>query len=66
MPGWNIRIPVVVAAIREKITETRRFITRGIAPHAVLQPKGRWSRHLNTQLNSVESTLGVIVDHIDV
>ncbi|WP_328304429.1 hypothetical protein OG389_35815 (plasmid) [Streptomyces sp. NBC_00435] len=56
----------MVAAIREKITETRRFITRGIAPHAVLQPKGRWSRHLNTQLNSVESTLGVIVDHIDV
>ncbi|BAJ25882.1 MULTISPECIES: hypothetical protein [Kitasatospora] len=54
-----------VAVIREKLTEIRRFITGVVAPHAVLQPKGRWVRHLNTQLSSVESTLDVIADYID-
>ncbi|WP_330334844.1 RacP protein [Streptomyces sp. NBC_00536] len=54
-----------VAVIREKLTEIRRFITGVVAPHAALQPKGRWVRHLNTQLNSVESTLDVIADYID-
>ncbi|MFJ4681556.1 RacP protein [Kitasatospora sp. NPDC088783] len=52
-----------VAVIREKLTEIRRFITSVVAPHAVLQPKGRWIKHLNTQLNSVESTLDVIADY---
>lgn len=28
-----------------------------------LQPKGRWTKHLNTQLSSVESTLDVIADY---
>ncbi|MDQ0791531.1 hypothetical protein QFZ58_000019 [Streptomyces sp. B1I3] len=51
-----------VAVIRGKLTEIRRFITGTVAPHAVLQPKGRWIKHLNTQLNSVESTLDVIAD----
>ncbi|MFD3589547.1 hypothetical protein [Streptomyces sp. NPDC058683] len=27
--------------------------------------KGRWIRHLNTQLSSVESTLDIIAEHID-
>ncbi|GCD99219.1 RacP protein [Embleya hyalina] len=54
-----------VAVIREKLTEIRRFITGVVAPHAALQPKGLWIRHLNTQLNSVESTLDVIADYID-
>ncbi|MEU9117793.1 RacP protein [Streptomyces sp. NPDC048483] len=54
-----------VAVIREKLTEIRRFITGVVAPHAALQSKGRWIRHLNTQLNSVESTLDVIADYID-
>jgi len=30
-----------VAVIRGKLTEIRRFITGTVAPHAVLQPKGR-------------------------
>ncbi|MFI9329239.1 RacP protein [Kitasatospora sp. NPDC052868] len=54
-----------VAVIREKLTEIRRFITGVVAPHAALQPKGRWIKHLNTQLSSVESTLDVIADYIE-
>jgi hypothetical protein len=54
-----------IAVIRGKLTEIRRFITGTVAPHAVLQPKGRWIKHLNTQLNSVESTLDVIADFTD-
>lgn len=55
-----------IAIIREKLTSIRRFITGVVAPHAALQPKGRWIKHLNTQLSSVESTLDLIADHIDV
>lgn len=54
-----------VAVIRERFTEIRRFITGVVAPHAVLQPKGRWIRHLNSQLSSVESTLEVISEYLD-
>ncbi|NIY70790.1 RacP protein [Streptomyces malaysiensis] len=54
-----------VAVVRGKLTEIRRFITGTIAPHAALQPKGRWIKHLNAQLNSVESTLDVIADFTD-
>ncbi len=54
-----------VAVIREKFTEIRRFITAVVAPHAVLQPKGRWIKHLNNQLKSVESTLELISDFTD-
>ncbi|MGW0537873.1 RacP protein [Streptomyces sp. NPDC003032] len=54
-----------VSIIREKLTEIRRFITAVVAPHATLQPKGRWIKHLNTQLSSVESTLDVISDYTD-
>ncbi|MGW5123559.1 RacP protein [Streptomyces sp. NPDC004069] len=54
-----------VAVIREKLTEIRRFITGVVAPDAARQPKGRWIKHLNTQLSSVESTLDVIADYID-
>ncbi|WP_329448242.1 hypothetical protein OG906_34550 (plasmid) [Streptomyces sp. NBC_01426] len=51
--------------IRERLTEIRRFITGVVAPHAVLHPKGRWIKHLNTQLGSVESTFDVIADYMD-
>lgn len=54
-----------IAIIRGKLTEIRRFITGTVAPHAALQPKGWWIKHLNTQLNSVESTLDVIADYTD-
>ncbi|MEV6978815.1 RacP protein [Kitasatospora sp. NPDC093806] len=54
-----------IAVIREKLTEIRRFLTGVVAPHAALQPKGRWIKHLNTQLNSVESTLDVIAHFTD-
>ncbi|MFJ9654316.1 RacP protein [Streptomyces microflavus] len=55
-----------VAVIRAKLTEIRRFITGVVIPHQALQPKGRWINHLNTQLSSVESTLDVIADYIEV
>ncbi|MFD8978505.1 hypothetical protein [Streptomyces sp. NPDC059564] len=48
-----------------ELIEIRRFITGVVAPHTLLQPKGRWIRHLNTQLDSVESTLDAIADYID-
>ncbi|MEU2625158.1 hypothetical protein ABZ642_44890 [Streptomyces sp. NPDC007157] len=51
--------------MREKLTEIRRFITAVVGPHAALQPKGRWIKHLNTQLGSVESTLDIIAEYID-
>ncbi|MFF7334973.1 hypothetical protein [Streptomyces sp. NPDC008150] len=51
--------------MREKITEVRRFITAVVGPHAALQLKGRWIKHLNTQLGSVESTLDIIAEYID-
>ncbi|WP_405683718.1 hypothetical protein OG204_01130 [Streptomyces sp. NBC_01387] len=51
--------------MREELTEIRRFITAVVGPHAVLQPKGRWIKRLNTQLSSVESTLDIISDFID-
>jgi hypothetical protein len=54
-----------LAIVREKLTEIRRFITAVVGPHAALQPKGRWIRHLNTQLGSVESTLDIIADYIN-
>ncbi|GAA2283707.1 MULTISPECIES: RacP protein [Kitasatospora] len=57
--------PYELAVIREKLTEIRRFITAVVAPHAVLQPKGRWIKHLNTQLASVESTLDVIAENVN-
>ncbi|EFE72339.1 conserved hypothetical protein [Streptomyces viridosporus ATCC 14672] len=54
-----------IAIVREKLTEIRRFITAVVGPHVALQPKGRWIKHLNTQLGSVESTLDIIADYID-
>ncbi|MEU8927336.1 RacP protein [Kitasatospora sp. NPDC048545] len=53
-----------LAVVREKVTEIRRFVTGVVAPHAALQPKGRWIKHLNTQLLSVESTLEVIAEFV--
>ncbi|MFI6037988.1 hypothetical protein ACIBBD_28260 [Streptomyces sp. NPDC051315] len=51
--------------LRDKLTQIRRFITGTVAPHTALPPEGRWVKHLNTQLNSVESTLDVIADYTD-
>ena len=54
-----------LSIVREKLTEIRRFITAVVGPHAALQPKGRWIKHLNTQLGSVESTLDILAEYID-
>ncbi|WP_231976204.1 tyrosine-type recombinase/integrase [Streptomyces sp. 3214.6] len=54
-----------LSIVREKLTEIRRFITAVVGPHAALQPKGRWIKHLNTQLGSVESTLDIIAEYIN-
>ncbi|WP_326594509.1 RacP protein [Streptomyces sp. NBC_01803] len=49
------------AVIREKLTQIRRLITGTVAPHAALHPGDRWVRHLVAQLNSIESTLDVML-----
>ncbi|MET7293084.1 DUF6192 family protein [Streptomyces griseoloalbus] len=54
-----------LSIVREKLTEIRRFITAVVGPYPALQPKGRWIKHRNTQLSSVESTLDVIAECID-
>ncbi|WP_406729043.1 hypothetical protein WJ438_36925 [Streptomyces sp. GD-15H] len=38
-----------VAVIREKLTGIHRFIAGVVVPHAALQPKDRWIKHLNTR-----------------
>ncbi|ORT57169.1 hypothetical protein BKD26_26430 [Streptomyces sp. CB03238] len=45
---------------REKLTKFRRFITGTVAPHAAAHPNDKWVRHIVAQLNSIESTLGLI------
>ncbi|MFJ3310770.1 hypothetical protein ACIPSA_49105 [Streptomyces sp. NPDC086549] len=42
------------------LTEVRRLITGTIAPHAALDPDDKRLRHIVAQLNSVESTPGLI------
>ncbi len=54
-----------LSIVREKLTEIRRFITAVVSTYAALQPKGRWMKHLNTQLGSVDSTLDIIAEYID-
>lgn len=50
-----------VAKVREKFTEVRRLFIGTVAPHARLARDDRRVRHIVTQLNSVESTLGLIL-----
>jgi hypothetical protein len=49
------------AVIREKLTQIRRLVSGTIAPHAALYPGDKWIRHIVAQLNSVESTLDVVL-----
>ncbi|MFJ6687043.1 RacP protein [Streptomyces werraensis] len=49
------------AVLGEKLTEFRRFITGTVAPHAAAHPGDKWVRHIVAQLNSIESTLDLVV-----
>ncbi|GGV83118.1 RacP protein [Streptomyces massasporeus] len=49
------------AVLIEKLTEFRRFITGTVAPHAAAHPGDKWIRHIVAQLNSIESTLDLVV-----
>ncbi|MFB6564764.1 RacP protein [Streptomyces sp. NPDC056400] len=49
------------AVLTEKLTEFRRFITGTVAPHAAAHPGDKWVKHIIAQLNSIESTLGLVV-----
>lgn len=49
------------AVLIEKLTEFRRFITGTVAPHAAAHPGDKWVRHIVAQLNSIESTLDLVV-----
>ncbi|MGW7600486.1 RacP protein [Streptomyces antimycoticus] len=49
------------AVLTEKLTEFRRFITGTVAPHAAAHPGDKWIKHIIAQLNSIESTLDLVV-----
>lgn len=49
------------AVLIEKLTEFRRFITGTVAPHAAAHPGDKWVKHIVAQLNSIESTLDLVV-----
>ncbi|MEU9118149.1 RacP protein [Streptomyces sp. NPDC048483] len=49
------------AALTKKLTEFRRFITGTVAPHAAAHPGDKWVKHIIAQLNSIESTLDLVV-----
>jgi hypothetical protein len=49
------------AVLAEKLTEFRRFITGTVAPHAAAHPRDKWIKHIIAQLNSIESTLDLVV-----
>ncbi|MFE5029903.1 RacP protein [Streptomyces sp. NPDC056656] len=49
------------AVLLEKLTQFRRFITGTVAPHAAAHPGDKWIRHIVAQLNSIESTLDLVV-----
>lgn len=49
------------AVLAEKLTEFRRFITGTVAPHAAAHPCDKWIKHIIAQLNSIESTLDLVV-----
>lgn len=49
------------AVLLEKLTQFRRFVTGTVAPHAAAHPGDKWVRHIVAQLNSIESTLDLVV-----
>ncbi|MEU0844680.1 RacP protein [Streptomyces sp. NPDC005962] len=49
------------AVLAEKLTEFRRFLTGTVAPHAAAHPRDKWVKHIIAQLNSIESTLDLVV-----
>ncbi|WP_448333743.1 RacP protein [Streptomyces sp. DSM 41534] len=49
------------AVLTEKLTEFRRFLTGTVAPHAAAHPGDKWVKHIIAQLNSIESTLDLVV-----
>ncbi|GAA0703661.1 MULTISPECIES: RacP protein [Streptomyces] len=49
------------AVLAEKLTEFRRFITGTVALHAAAHPRDKWIKHIIAQLNSIESTLDLVV-----
>ncbi|MFJ9034456.1 RacP protein [Streptomyces sp. NPDC102274] len=46
---------------RAVLTEFRRFLTGTVAPHAAAHPGDKWVKHIIAQLNSIESTLDLVV-----
>ncbi|MER8073489.1 RacP protein [Streptomyces sp. NPDC094034] len=49
------------AVLTGKLTEFRRFLTGPVAPHAAAHPGDKWVRHIIAQVNSIESTLDLVV-----
>lgn len=49
------------AVLTGKLTEFRRFLTGTVAPHAASHPGDKWVRHIIAQLNSIESTLDLVI-----
>jgi hypothetical protein len=49
------------AVLTGKLTEFRRFLTGTVAPHATAHPGDKWVKHIIAQLNSIESTLDLVV-----
>lgn len=49
------------AVLTGKLTEFRRFLTGTVAPHAAAHPGDKWVKHIIAQLNSIESTLDLVL-----
>ncbi|MFJ5292800.1 RacP protein [Streptomyces sp. NPDC088348] len=49
------------AVLSGKLTEFRRFLTGTVAPHAAAHPGDKWVKHIIAQLNSIESTLDLVI-----
>lgn len=51
----------VRAVLTGKLTEFRRFLTGTVAPHAAAHPVDKWVKWVIAQLNSIESTLDLVI-----
>lgn len=40
---------------------TGKLITGTVAPHAASHPGDKWGKHIIAQLNSIESTLDLVI-----
>lgn len=49
------------AVLTGKLTEFRRFLTGTVAPDAAAHPGDKWVKHIIAQLNSIESTLDLVL-----